>query len=78
LSIQGNAGRISRGAFLGLGGMSASALMLNGQNGPLGVLATRTAEGHAVTYAIYGPFEKRAGANNQDFGNGSSTSDSSA
>ncbi len=27
----------------------------------------------AVTYAIYGPFEKRAGANNKNFGNGSSS-----
>lgn len=26
--------------------------------------------GNAVTYAIYGPFEKRAGANNSNFGNG--------
>ena len=26
----------------------------------------------AVTYAIYGPFEKRAGANNKNFGNGPS------
>jgi secreted PhoX family phosphatase len=26
----------------------------------------------AVTYAIYGPFEKRAGANNKNFGNGQS------
>jgi len=29
------------------------------------------ADGQAVTYAIYGPFEKRAGANNKNFGNGS-------
>ena len=29
-------------------------------------------DGRAVTYAIYGPFEKRAGANNKDFGNGQS------
>ena len=28
--------------------------------------------GQAVTYAIYGPFEKRAGANNKNFGNGAS------
>jgi len=28
-------------------------------------------DGQAVTYAIYGPFEKRAGANNKNFGNGS-------
>ncbi len=27
-------------------------------------------ETRAVTYAIYGPFEKRAGANNKNFGNG--------
>jgi secreted PhoX family phosphatase len=29
-------------------------------------------DGQAVTYAIYGPFEKRAGANSKAFGNGSS------
>jgi hypothetical protein len=29
----------------------------------------------AVTYAIYGPFEKRAGANNKSFGNGSGSGD---
>ena len=32
---------------------------------PQGVPETR-----AVTYAIYGPFSKRAGANNKNFGNG--------
>ncbi len=29
----------------------------------------------AVTYAIYGPFEKRAGANNKNFGNGDGSGD---
>lgn len=30
----------------------------------------------AVTYAIYGPFEKRAGANDKNFGNGPATNSS--
>ncbi len=30
-------------------------------------------ENRAITYAIYGPFEKRAGANNKNFGNGQSS-----
>ena len=56
MSIQGKPGRISRQAFLGLGGMSAAALMLNGRSGPLGVLGARTAEGQTPPDAVgYGP-----------------------
>jgi len=37
-----------------------------------------TPQTRAVTYAIYGPFEKRAGANDKDFGNGQSGDESGA
>jgi secreted PhoX family phosphatase len=45
LSIQGKPGRISRKAFLGMGGMSAAALVLSGT--PLGALGGRAARGEA-------------------------------
>jgi len=41
------------------------------QQGSRGNLPGGVPEARAVTYAIYGPFEKRAGANNKNFGNGS-------
>ncbi len=40
------------------------------QQGERGGLPDGPADGQAITYAIYGPFEKRAGANNKNFGNG--------
>ncbi len=39
------------------------------QQGERGGLVEGPPGGQAVTYAIYGPFEKRAGANNKNFGN---------
>ena len=42
------------------------------QQGERGGLPDGPPDGQAVTYAIYGPFQKRAGANNKNFGNGSS------
>ena len=47
----------------------AQTLYLN-QQGERGGFEDGPPGGNAVTYAIYGPFEKRAGANNKDFGNG--------
>ena len=41
------------------------------QQGERGGLPDGPAGGQAVTYAIYGPFEKRAGANDKNLGNGS-------
>jgi len=41
------------------------------QQGSRGSLPEGPADGRAVTYAIYGPFEKRAGSNSKSFGNGS-------
>lgn len=52
--IEGKPGRISRRAFLGLGGASAAALFLSGS--PLAVLGARTAEGAPPPAAAgYGP-----------------------
>jgi uncharacterized protein len=44
-------------------------LYLN-QQGEQGSTPEGPPDTFAVTYAIYGPFEKRAGANNKNFGNG--------
>jgi len=46
-------------------------LYVNQQGERGGALPDGPPDGQAVTYAIYGPFEKRAGANNKNFGNGS-------
>ena len=43
------------------------------QQGERGGLPDGPPDGQAVTYAIYGPFEKRAGAHNKNFGNGQSS-----
>ena len=40
------------------------------QQGGRGNLPGGIPEARAVTYAIYGPFEKREGSNNKNFGNG--------
>ena len=40
------------------------------QQGERGGTVDGPPNGNAVTYAIYGPFEKRAGSNNKNFGNG--------
>jgi secreted PhoX family phosphatase len=49
------------------------------QQGSRGNLPGGVPEARAVTYAIYGPFEKREGSNNKNFGNGPSVgSDPSA
>jgi secreted PhoX family phosphatase len=40
------------------------------QQGERGGVPDGPADAQAVTYAIYGPFEKRAGANDKNFGNG--------
>lgn len=54
MSIQGKPGRLSRKAFLGIGGMSAAALMLG--NGPLQSLGARAALGQEMPSATgYGP-----------------------
>ena len=54
MSIQGKPGRLSRRAFLGIGGMSAAALMLG--NGPLQSLGARAALGQEMPSAKgYGP-----------------------
>ena len=54
MSIQGKPGPISRKAFLGMGGMSAAALLLS--SGPFGVLGARTAMGQPPSAAAgYGP-----------------------
>ncbi len=42
------------------------------QQGGRGSLPNGPADGRAVTYAIYGPFEKRLGDNSKNFGNGPS------
>jgi uncharacterized protein len=47
-------------------------LYLN-QQGTTGALPGGPPTGRAVTYAIYGPFEKRAGDNSKNFGNGPSS-----
>ena len=47
----------------------AQTLYLN-QQGERGGFEDGPPGRNAVTYAIYGPFEKRAGANNKNFGNG--------
>jgi secreted PhoX family phosphatase len=43
------------------------------QQGERGGLPDGPPDGRAVTYAIYGPFEKRAGSNSKSFGNGSTS-----
>ncbi|MBA3794729.1 MAG: DUF839 domain-containing protein [Rubrobacter sp.] len=54
MSIQGKPGRLSRKAFLGIGGMSAAALMLG--NGPLQSLGARAALGQEMPRVTgYGP-----------------------
>ena len=40
------------------------------QQGSRGTLPEGPPDGRAVTYAIYGPFEKRLGGNGKNFGNG--------
>ncbi len=42
------------------------------QQGGRGSLPNGPADGRAVIYAIYGPFEKRLGDNSKNFGNGPS------
>ena len=54
MGIQGKPGRLSRRAFLGMGGMGAAALMLG--NGPLQSLSARAALGQGTPAATgYGP-----------------------
>ena len=54
MSIQGKPGRLSRKAFLGMGGMGAAALMLG--NGPLQSLGARAALGQEMPSVTgYGP-----------------------
>jgi uncharacterized protein len=54
LRIEGKPGPISRKAFLGMGGMSAAALVLSGT--PLGALGARAARGEAPPATLgYGP-----------------------
>jgi len=57
LGIQGKPGRLSRRAFIGLGGMSAAALAVStNYTGPLHRLGARTAEGQTPPAAAgYGP-----------------------
>jgi secreted PhoX family phosphatase len=43
------------------------------QQGERGSLPDGPPDGRATTYAIYGPFEKRAGSNSKSFGNGSNS-----
>jgi secreted PhoX family phosphatase len=45
-------------------------LYLNQQGERGGSTLEGPSDTFAVTYAIYGPFEKRAGVNNENFGNG--------
>ena len=54
MDVQGKPGRLSRKAFLGMGGMTAAALMLG--NGPLQSLSARAALGQEMPSATgYGP-----------------------
>ncbi len=57
MAIEGKPGRLSRKAFIGLGGMSAAALAVSANyQGPLHVLGARTAEGEPPPAAPgYGP-----------------------
>nr|MDQ3642762.1 PhoX family protein [Actinomycetota bacterium] len=57
MSIQGKPGRLSRKAFIGLGGMSAAALAVSANyRGPLHALGARAAEGQPPSAAAgYGP-----------------------
>ncbi len=65
MSIQGRPGRISRRAFLGLGGVSAAALLLS--SGPFGVLGARVAEGQPPSAAAgYGPLVPKPPAGGTD------------
>src|SRR5215218_2449810 len=56
MGIQGKPGRISRRAFLSMGGASAAALMLGQLEGPLHVLGARAARGATPARTTgYGP-----------------------
>ena len=66
MGIQGKPGRLSRRAFLGMGGMGAAALMLG--NGPLQSLSARAALGQGTPAATgYGPLVPKTDGQNRLF-----------
>ena len=66
MGIQGKPGRLSRKAFLGMGGMSAAALMLG--NGPLQSLSARAALGQEMPSVTgYGPLVPKTDGQNRLF-----------